>query len=81
MKDETFDKIINKLGRAYLYAQVIFSWCIILWGALSSVRCIIEKSDAIYLICFLAIAYVGHHFMLRASIAELREARKSDAHE
>lgn len=78
MNEQLLDRIISVLGRAYLYAQVVFSCLIILWGALTAIRCIIEKSDAIYFICFLAIAYVGHHFMLRASLEELREARKSD---
>ena len=78
MNEQLLNRIISVLERAYLYAQVVFSCLIILWGALTAIRCIIEKSDVIYFICFFAIAYVGHHFMLRASLEALREARKND---
>lgn len=81
MKDETFEKIINKIDRAYLYAQVIFSCLIILFGVSYALRCIIERSGDIYVFCFAAMAYVGYKFMLRASLEELREARKQDKNE
>lgn len=78
MKDETIDKIISKTERAYLYAQVIFSWMVIIFGISYAIRCICEKTDAIYVILFSAMAYVGYSLLLRASMQELREARKAD---
>lgn len=82
MKDETIDKIISKIGRAYLIAQVVISWCVITFGVTYAARCAIERTDAIFVILFGCIAYVGYKLMLRASLQELREARKADkAHE
>lgn len=78
MKEETTDKIISKLERAYLIAQVVFSWCIIAFGAIYAIRCALQRADAIYVFLFGCIAYVGYKLMLRASLEELREARKAD---
>lgn len=78
MKEATFTKIINRIERAYLIAQVVFSWCIIVFGVTYAIRCAIERTDAIFVILFGCIAYVGYNLMLRASLQELREARKAD---
>lgn len=78
MNEQILEKIFHKLGRAYLIAQVVFSWCVIIFGAAYAVRCMIERTDAIFVFCFAAIAYVGYKLMLRASLEELREARKAD---
>lgn len=78
MKEETIDKIIHKIDRMYLIAQVVFSWCVIAFGVSYSIRSIIEKSGNIYVFLFALIAYVGYKFLLRASLEELREAHKND---
>lgn len=78
MKDETIDRIINKIERMYLIAQVIFSWCVIAFGVSYAIRCMIEKSGDVYVVLFALIGYVGYKFLLRASLEELREARKND---
>lgn len=78
MKEETIDKIISKIERAYLIAQVVFSWCFIAFGVIYAIRCAIERTDAIYVFLFGCIAYVGYKLMLRASLQKLREARKAD---
>lgn len=78
MKDATIDRIFNKLERAYLIAQVVFSWCFIAFGVIYAIRCAIERTDAIYVFLFGCIAYVGYKLMLRASLQKLREARKAD---
>lgn len=78
MKEATIDKIINKTERAYLWAQVIFSCCVILFGVSYAIRCMIQQTDFIFVALFGAMAYVGYKLMLRASLEELREARKAD---
>ena len=78
MKEATLDRLIHRIGRAYLYAQVIFSVMTIIFGVSYALRCMFERTDVIFVACFGAIAYVGYKLMLRASLEELREARKAD---
>lgn len=65
----------------YLWAQVVFSVCVILFGITYAVRCIIEKSGDVFVFLFACIAFVGYRLMYRASIDELREFRKCNAKE
>lgn len=58
-----------------LWAQVVFSVCVILFGITYAVRCIIDKSGDVYVFLFACMAFVGYRLMYRASIDELREAR------
>lgn len=59
----------------YLWAQVIFSVCVILFGVSYAIRCAVERCDVIFVIFFGGIAYVGYRLLFRASIDELHEAR------
>lgn len=59
----------------YLWAQVVFSVCVILFGVSYAVRCAVEGCDFIFVFLFGCIAYVGYRLMYRTSIDELREAR------
>lgn len=86
MKEQTADKIIRKIDRFYLYAQVVFSWCIILFGYGYALRALFTHYDRIsdkcfYAVCFIIIGLAGQKLMLRQSIEELREAKKEDKHE
>ena len=83
MKDVTIDRIFNKLERAYLIAQVVFSWCVIIFGYSYALRALFTDYDrffdkCFYAVCFIAIGVVGQKMFLRASLQELREARKAD---
>ena len=46
MKDATIDRIFNKLERAYLIAQVVFSWCVIIFGYSYALRALFTDYDA-----------------------------------
>lgn len=86
MKEQTADKIIRKTERVFLYAQVLFSWFIILFGYGYALRALFTHYDRIadnifYTVCFCIIGLAGQKLMLRASLEELREAKKQDAHE
>lgn len=86
MKEQTADKIIRKTERFFLYAQVVFSWFIILFGYGTALRVLFTHYDrffdkCFYAVCFIAIGLSSQKLMLRASIEELREAKKTDAHE
>lgn len=60
----------------YLWWQVIMSVCVILFGTIYAIRCIVEHAGDVYVILFGCMAYVaGYRLMYRASIEELREAR------
>lgn len=61
----------------YLWAQVAFSFCVIMFGMANAVRGFIIQCDAMQIMLFAGIAYVGYKFMLCTSIDELRKARKS----
>lgn len=74
---------MRKLLMAYLWWQVIFSVCVILFGASYAIRCLIETYKSVdgrpgffVVWLFSIIAYVGWHFLFRASIDELREERR-----
>lgn len=67
--------MIRKIEMIYLWAQVVFSVCVILFGITYAVRCIIEKSGDVFVFLFACIAFVGYRLMYRASIDELREFR------
>lgn len=86
MKEQIIDKIIRKTERFFLYAQVVFSWYVILFGYGYALRVLLSHYDRIvdkifYAVCFCIIGFVGHKLMLRASLEELREAKKEDEHE
>ena len=68
----TLRRIIENID---LWAQVVFSVCVILFGITYAVRCIIDKSGDVYVFLFACMAFVGYRLMYRASIDELREAR------
>ena len=59
----------------FLYAQVVFSVCIIMFGISYAVRSIIEKSGDVCVILFGCIAFAVYQMMYRTSIKELHEAR------
>lgn len=68
---------------AYLWWQVIFSVCVILFGASYAIRCLVEtlksndgRPGYIFVWLFSIMAYVGWRLMFRASIEELRDERK-----
>lgn len=67
--------MIRKIESIYLWAQVVFSVCVILFGITYAVRCIIEKSGDVFVFLFACMAFVGYRLMYRASIDELREFR------
>lgn len=73
--------MIRKIEMIYLWAQVVFSVCVILFGITYAVRCIIEKSGDVFVFLFACIAFVGYRLMYRTSIDELREFRKCNAKE
>lgn len=86
MKEQTTDKFIRKPELFFLYAQVVFSWLIILFGYGTALRVLFAHyerfADKIfYTICFFLIGILSHKFMLRASIEELHEAKNQHKHE
>ena len=86
MKEQVADKFIRKIERFYLYAQVVFSWFIILFGYGTALRVLFTHYDRFadkifYAVCFFFIGLSSQKLMLRASIEELREAQKENAHE
>lgn len=86
MKEQTIDKIIRKTDRIMLYAQVVFSWFIILFGYGYALRVLFTHYDRLfdkcfYAVCFFLIGFSSQKLMLRASLEELREAKKGDEHE
>jgi hypothetical protein len=86
MKEQTSEKIIRMADRLFLYGQVVFSWFIILFGYGYALRALFTHYDRIadnifYTVCFCIIGLAGQKLMLRASLEELREAKKQDAHE
>lgn len=60
----------------YLWAQVVFSVLVILFGVSYAVRCFIENSGGVYVFLFVCLAINGYALLYRASIKELREARE-----
>lgn len=73
---------MRKLLMIFLWAQVIFSVFVILFGASYSIRCLIETFQSednrpgyIYAWLFSIIAYVGWRLMFKASVEELKEER------
>lgn len=76
----TEDKIYDKLAMAYYWAQLIFSICVILFGAIYAIRCMIQRTDAIFPFLFGIMSYVaGYKLLFRASVKDLIEARKRHA--
>ncbi len=74
---------MRKLLMAYLWWQVIFSVCVIIFGISYSIRCLIETYNSAdgrpgFFVAWLfsIIAYVGWRLMFRASVDELREERR-----
>lgn len=74
---------MRKLLMAYLWAQVIFSAFVILFGASYAIRCLVEtiksadsRPGYIFVWLFSIIAYVGWRLMFRTSVDELREERR-----
>ena len=74
---------MRKILMIYLWGQVIFSVCVILFGAGYAIRCLVEtlrstdgRPGYIFVWLFSIMAYVGWRLMFRASIEELREERK-----
>ncbi len=65
---KTFEKL-------YLWAQVVMSVLVILFGVSYAVRCFIENSGGVFVFLFMCIAINGYALMYRASIKELREFR------
>jgi hypothetical protein len=86
MKEQTADKFIRKTERFFLYAQVVFSWFIILFGYGTALRVLFTHYDRFadkifYTVCFSLIGLSSQKLMLRTSLEELREAKKEDEHE
>ena len=74
---------MRKLLMAYLWWQVIFSGCMIIFGISYAIRCLIETYNStdgrpgyIFVWLFSIMAYVGWRLMFRASVDELREERR-----
>ena len=65
----------------YLWAQIIFAVCVIIFGASYSIRCIVQHSGGVYVFLFGCIAFVGYKFLFRSSVAELREHRADHQNE
>ena len=59
--------------KTFLYLQIIGSVLTILFGVGYSIRCMIEKTDVIFVILFALIGYVGYKLLLIPSIKELKE--------
>lgn len=74
---------MKHLQMAYLWGQVVFSVCVILFAVGYAVRCLVEtlqnadgRPGYIFACLFSIMAYAGWRLMLRASIEELHEERK-----
>lgn len=69
---------MNIIRLAFYWFQLIGAVLITIgMGIIPLIRCLINRSDLIYVICFSAIVYVGIRLMIMPSVTELREAKKN----
>lgn len=68
---------MRALAYIYHFAMIAFAVCAILFGVSYALRCVINRSDFIYVACFAAIAVVGYKLMLAPALEEYREFKSS----
>lgn len=70
---------MNIIRLAFYWFQLIGAVLVTIgMGLIPLIRCLINHSDIIYIICFSTIIFVGIRLMIMPSVKELRKALKSD---